>query len=147
MNLHPETRVIRLQRLTDVPTTVRTALRLAAGVAVWYVERLRLVDEQPMTVERLYLQTSLLPELTLTQASASLFKQIENEQTIGYASQELEAVSLTEPMAQLLEVDPGAPAFLAHTVTFSVDGYPILYDDSYYRSDKYTFHNILYRHH
>lgn len=147
MKRHPETQVLQLASVTTVPDTVRQALKLSDGKKVWQIERLRSVDGEPMTVEQLFVPIAVLPELTETQVINSLYQQIEQQLTIGYASQELEAVTLDEQISKLLGVESGTAAFLAHTVTFSVDGYPILYDNSYYRSDKYTFHNMLYRHH
>jgi len=147
MHLHPETRVLRLTKLTVVPEHVQAALQVAGDEPLWRIERLRLIDQQPMTVEQLYVRIATLPDLTISEASGSLYAQLEETLTIGYASQELEAILMDARIANLLTVPTGAAGFLSHAVTFSVDGYPILYDDSYYRSDKYTFHNILYRHH
>ena len=91
-----------------------------------------------MTHEQIYIKQKILPELTKTEAEGSLYQLIEQSLVIGYADQEF---------SQLLAAKVGSPAFLAHTTAYSVNGYPILYDDSHYRADKYTFHNILYRKH
>ena len=147
MNLRPETQVLQLKTVTKYPAVVAESLRLVEHEPLWRIERLRLVNEAPMTHEQIYIRQTTLPDLDATQATGSLYELIEAHTQIAYASQELEAIQLPEHIGGLLAVATGAPAFLAHTVAYSVDGYPILYDDSYYRSDKYTFHNILYRHH
>ena len=100
-----------------------------------------------MTHEQIYIKQKILPEITKTEAEGSLYQLIEQSLVIGYADQELEAVLLDQEFSQLLAAKVGSPAFLAHTTAYSVNGYPILYDDSHYRADKYTFHNILYRKH
>ncbi|MFC6200330.1 GntR family transcriptional regulator, LSA1692 subfamily [Lactiplantibacillus nangangensis] len=147
LHLEPTTQVLKLHVLTTYPKAIKAGLRLETAEPVWQIERLRLVDREPMTHEQIYIPRKLLPELTATKAQGSLYDLIETHLAIAYASQELEAIQLDEPTAKLLTVAPGSAAFLAHTIAFSVDGFPILYDDSNYRSDKYTFHNILYRHH
>lgn len=146
-HLDPTTQVLALQVLTTYPEAVKTGLRLETAEPVWKIERLRLVNHEPMTHEQIYIPKKLLPELTATKAQGSLYDLIEAHLAIAYASQELEAIQLDESTAKLLAATPGSAAFLAHTIAFSVDGFPILYDDSDYRSDKYTFHNMLYRHH
>ncbi|WP_125764205.1 GntR family transcriptional regulator, LSA1692 subfamily [Companilactobacillus hulinensis] len=147
MNLNPQTKVLSLTEVTDYPQVVANDLRLNKDDEIWKIERLRYVNDEPMTHEQIYLKEQLLPMLDEKQAEGSLYELIEQNISIAYASQELEAVQLDKKTSRLLETKESSPAFLAHTVAYSVDGYPILYDDSYYRSDKYTFHNILYRNH
>lgn len=146
-HLDVSTKVLDLRRTIVYPDYVEAKLDLVAQEPVWQIERLRLADHEPMTYEQIYLKQKVLPELTAHQAQGSLYKLIEQTMAIGYANQELESVLLDQATSQLLATQPGQPAFLAHTVAYSMDGYPILYDNSHYRADKYTFHNILYRGH
>lgn len=145
--LDVSTRVLDLRRTIVYPDYVEAKLDLVAQEPVWQIERLRFVDHEPMTHEQIYLKQRILPKLTAHEAQGSLYKLIEQTMAIGYANQELESVLLEDGISQLLETEVGKPAFLAHTVAYSMDGYPILYDNSHYRADKYTFHNILYREH
>ncbi|APX72979.1 GntR family transcriptional regulator [Companilactobacillus allii] len=145
LNLKVNTKVLSFEIISNYPKEIGRGLQLKEDEMVFRIERLRLIDSNPMTLENLYLRETLLPTLNEKQASESLYNLIELSNSIGYASQELEAIQLSAEVSKKLEVEDKLPAFLAHTITYSVDGYPILYDNSYYRSDKYTFHNILYR--
>ncbi|KHO13519.1 putative transcriptional regulator, GntR family [Latilactobacillus curvatus] len=145
--LDVSTRVLDLRRTIVYPDYVASKLDLAPQEPVWQIERLRMADGEAMTHEQIYLKQKILPELTAHEAQGSLYRLIEQTIPIGYANQELEAVVLEKGLSDLLETSPGQPAFLAHTVAYSMDGYPILYDNSHYRADKYTFHNILQREH
>ncbi|MCP8862462.1 GntR family transcriptional regulator [Latilactobacillus curvatus] len=139
--------MLDLRRTIVYPDYVASKLDLAPQEPVWQIERLRMADGEAMTHEQIYLKQKILPELTAHEAQGSLYRLIEQTIPIGYANQELEAVVLEKGLSDLLETSPGQPAFLAHTVAYSMDGYPILYDNSHYRADKYTFHNILQREH
>jgi len=146
-HLKSETVLISLKSTSNVNQIVKEQLKLANDESIWAVERLRLINEEPMTDESIFLKKRFAPDLNEHNATGSLFKMIEDYVNIAYASQELEAVLLNGRIGKLLQVDKHLPAFLAHTTSYTADGYPILYDESFYRSDKYTFHNILYRNH
>lgn len=146
-HMKPETIVLNLETAQEVPSLIKKQLQLQGDAPLWKLERLRLGNGEPLTHEEIYLQKRFVPDLTKETASASLFKMIERNVSIAYASQELEAVILEGRISKLLQNRSGEPTFLVHTTSYSADGYPILHDESYYRSDKYSFHNILYRHH
>lgn len=147
LHLDASTRVLDLRRAIVYPDYVASKLQLNEQEPVWQIERIRMADNEPMMHEQIYLKQRILPNLTAHEAQGSLYRLIEQEMPIGYAQQELEAVILEPGLSELLETTPGQPAFLAHTVAYSMDGYPIFYDNSHYRADKYTFHNILSRKH
>lgn len=146
-HIKPETVVLNLETAREVPSLIKKQLQLRGDESLWKLERLRLGNGEPLTHEEIYLQKRFVPDLTKENAATSLFKMIEKNISIAYASQELEAVILEGKVSELLKSKPGEPTFLAHTTSYSADGYPVLHDESYYRSDKYSFHNILYRHH
>lgn len=145
--LDVKTKILDLKLITTYPQHIKQKLDLVDQEPIWQITRLRFADQEPMTHEQIYIKQKILPELTKTEAEGSLYQLIEQSLVIGYADRELEAVLLDQEFSQLLAAKVGSPAFLAHTTAYSVNGYPILYDDSHYRADKYTFHNILYRKH
>ncbi|WP_125605424.1 GntR family transcriptional regulator, LSA1692 subfamily [Lapidilactobacillus bayanensis] len=145
--LNVSTKILDLNLMTEYPNYIQDKLDLMDNEPVWQISRLRFADHEPMTHEQIYIKQRILPELTIDEAEGSLYQLIEQTMVIGYADQELEAVLLDQDLSRLLATSTGSPAFFAHTTAYSVDGYPILYDDSHYRADKYTFHNILYRKH
>ena len=66
---------------------------------------------------------------------------------IAYSHQEVEAVLMDPDLAALLDGKKGDPILLVHSVTYTADAKPILYDISYYRADKYSFKSTLTRDH
>ncbi|AUI71052.1 GntR family transcriptional regulator, LSA1692 subfamily [Companilactobacillus alimentarius] len=146
-NLDSRTIVLDFHSIKRAPKKVIEKLNLNYEEPFWRIERLRLINKTPMTHELIFLRKKFVPKMKIDDAKESLFEIIEKSVPIAYADQDLEAVSIEKEMAQMLKIKENAPAFLAHTVSYSADGYPILFDESYYRADKYTFHNVLYRKH
>lgn len=137
--------LIKFEKLTSVPEEVQENLQLIEE-AVFHVKRLRFFDEDPMTIEEVFIKESLLDESALEKnLTGSIFKLIEEKSDISYSHQEIEAILATEELSHYLTVEQGQPLLLVHTTTYSATGQPILFDKSYYRADKYTFKNILHR--
>ena len=67
----PETKVLRFERLKvrEIPAAAFSALRLGESDSVYYFERLRLADGEPVILERRYLVGRFCPGLTKPQGS------------------------------------------------------------------------------
>ncbi|MFS7399264.1 GntR family transcriptional regulator, LSA1692 subfamily [Carnobacterium maltaromaticum] len=143
--LSSKTHVIEFELVESAPDSILKALELSEGDKLYHVKRLRLANDEPMTVEDMYIDEKYLPTINQELASQSLFGLIEKEADIAYSHQEVEAVLVNEEISQLLDVSIGDPMLLVHSVTYSVTGKPLLHDTSYYRADKYTFKNTLHR--
>lgn len=107
--------------------------------------RRRFWDDDPMTIEEVVLCHEYVAGKQAKDFEGSLFAILEQQVDIAYAHQEIEATAADERLAALLDQKLNAPLLVSHTVTFTSDGKPILYDQSYYRSDKYSFKSTLMR--
>lgn len=142
-----KTEVIDLVLLTasEVPQKIGEALELNPQEEVYHLVRLRSFDNEPMTVEELYIREMYLPNITKEQVEGSVFKLIEEQIEIAYSHQEIAAMLVSDKLSLLLEVPIGEPVLKVNSITYSITATPILYDRSYYRADKYTFKNTLHR--
>lgn len=137
--------IIEFNQSDEIPQEIASKLQLKKE-SIFHIKRLRYFDDEPMTIEDLYIRRSFLPkDLIEKDIEGSIFKLIETMIDIAYSHQEIEAVLVTDELSEFLKVPVGDPLLLVHTVTYSASGVPILLDDSYYRADKYTFKNILHR--
>lgn len=137
--------VINFEIVTNLPDEVKKKLQVE-NESIYRIKRLRYFDEDPMTIEEIYIRTSFLPkDITEKDIEHSIFSLISEQIDISYSHQEIEAVLVTKELSEYLDVPLGDPLLLVHTVTYAASGIPILYDNSYYRADKYTFKNILHR--
>lgn len=139
------TEVISFKTLKTVPETILKALKLTKGQPVKELIRRRMYDEEPMTVEKLYLPELTVEGLTAKDFEGSLFQLLEEKIEIAYSHQEIEAILVTKELEKWLAVPLGSPLLQVDSLTYTKDAAPILYDRSYYRADKYTFKNTLIR--
>lgn len=145
----PRTKVLSCELATRIPEKVTAFFGEERAnnhlEPLLHLSRLRFLENEPMTVEDLYLPQRYLPVVSDELLEGSLFRELEKQVEIGYSHQEVEAVLADEQLTQLLHLPEGAPLLLVHSLTYSPDGRPILYDTSFYRADKYTFRNTLQR--
>jgi len=140
---------VMIETVKELPIEIGQLFGDYAKEPIVYLVRLRYFDDEPMTVENLYVLKRYLQEdtaeLTKAQLESSLYQVIEANIEIGYSHQEVEAVKSPADIAKLLQVPQEEPMLLVHSMTYSASAKPILYDTSYYRADKYTFKNTLVR--
>jgi GntR family transcriptional regulator len=141
----PETKVLRFERLKgrEMPATAFSALRLKESDSVYYFERLRLADDEPVILERRYLVGRFCPGLTKLQLNGSLYELLTHRYGLAItgADQVIRAVSLSAEDAESLHLAVGSAALLVHAV--GQTGEPLWLEDTLYRADRYEFHNAL----
>lgn len=141
----PRTEVIGVY-VIDYDEKLWSELESKATETIINVNRIRYLDDLPMTVEDLYIRQKFLPDdLKEEDFEQSIFDLIEQKIDIAYSHQEIEAILVDKTMSIAFEIEVGNPMFRATSNVFSVTGVPIMHDISYYRSDEYTFSNTLIR--
>ena len=136
---------LTLLQLDELPEKIAESLKLEPKEKVYHLTRLRSFDNEPMTIEELYIREIYLPHVTKKEVKGSVFELIEQRIEIAYSHQEIAAIVVPEQLSSLLNVAIGEPVLKVNSITYSVTATPILYDRSYYRADKYTFKNTLHR--
>ncbi|NUR26713.1 MAG: GntR family transcriptional regulator [Catenulispora sp.] len=115
-------------------------LRLAPSARILRVKRLRLVDDEPMSVETLYLPAHLVPGLTSEDLERhSFYGLLESRYQISVASavQTIEPTALNTDEAALLHVPEYDPALLFERVTEDEHGRVVEFAHAVYRRDRY----------
>ena len=122
---------------------VRQALRVGEGEPLYYFERLRLADGEPVILERRHLVTRFCPGLTKAELKGSLYSLLTQKHglPITAADEVIAAVNLSADDARLLRVPAGAAALRVRAVGHAEA--PLWLEDTLYRSDRYEFHNAL----
>lgn len=143
-----KTKIIECTIADQMPEKVKQAFGKYADEKIIHLVRQRFLEDEPMTVEDIYVLQRYVSESSIEQLEEqSLFSEIEKNIEIGYSHQEVEAILVTEDLSRLLNVEVGQPLLLVHSLTYSPSAKPILYDTSFYRADKYTFKHTLQRKH
>ncbi|RHA37815.1 GntR family transcriptional regulator [Cellulomonas rhizosphaerae] len=128
------------------PQMVRR-LQLAPAALVLRVVRLRLVDGEPMAIERLHLPHDRVTGLEPSDMVSGSFYQLLRERfavDVRSAVQTLEATVTDETEARLLAVPVHFPALMIERTTRDVDGHIVEFVRSIYRSDRYQVTSELH---
>lgn len=139
--LDPTSRLITLASArADVEVADRLAI--APGTRVVHLVRLRLVDDEPMAVERTYLAAARFPRLRqhLTRLG-SLYAAFEEAYGVRLrdADETIETALASPEEAALLGVDTGLAMLLLSRHSFDLEGRPVEWGRSVYRGDRYKF--------
>jgi GntR family transcriptional regulator len=142
---HPETRVLHFDTLeaSDAGQEIQEALQLGPDGRLFYFERLRLADGEPLSLERRHVNAASCPGLTRGQVKGSLYALFAQNygMRVTAAEQAIQAVSLSDQEASQLRVPKGSAALRLRAVGYT--GSPLWLEDTLYRGDRYEFHNAV----
>lgn len=141
----PGTRILSASLLKAIPD-ISTKLQVSPGELLTRIERLRLADGEPMSIEESYLVDRYCPNLLdLDYARDPLRAILERQYGIRLvnAKQVIRAIPAPTNLAHLLEIKPLAPLLYIERVSFSQAAIPVEFLRIYYRADRYSLFNEL----
>lgn len=144
--LEPSTRVLSA-RLIPASKDIAERLQVPIGEPLACVERLRLADSKPMSIEESYLVHRFCPDvLQHDYARQPLREILERDYSIRLvnAKQVIRAIPAPTNLAEFLEVHPRSPLLFIERLSFSQTGIPIEFLRIYYRADRYSLYNELH---
>jgi len=122
-------------------------LGIATGDEMVRIERLRLADGEPMSVEESYLVHAYCPDiLRLHDFSEEPLREcLERAYDIRLvgARQSIRAIAATAGLAGLLCIEAAAPLLHIQRVSFSQYNVPVEFLRVYHRGDRYVLYNEL----
>jgi GntR family transcriptional regulator len=141
----PGTRVL-FSSLVAAPKDIAERLLVEPGEELARLERLRLADDEPMSIEESHLVHRYCPGvLGGDYASNPLREALERDHGIRLvrAKQIIRAVLATRRLADLLAVKIRAPLLYVERISYSQQNTPIEFLRTYYRADRYSLYNEL----
>lgn len=141
-----ETRVLSLDQLRP-PSYIAAALELKGDMPVYELQRLRLADGAPASIQINYLPVVLCPKLEDNDLSSSLYRLLETRYGLRLwtGKETLRARGATSHEAHLLDIKEGAPVMHTERITYAANGVPVEYLDAVWRGDRYDFKVTLTR--
>ena len=143
--LKPQTEVLS-SGLMPAPENIAKVLQIEPGEELAHLERLRLADGEPMSIEESYLVHRYCPGV-LEQDYARNPLRVALEKKYGirlvYARQSIRAISAPRSLAEKLSIQPNGAILYIERVSFSEQGVPIEFLRLYHRGDRYVLHNEL----
>ncbi len=134
----------RVIRQAQMPATPEAAQRLGIppGHPVIEIVRLRLIDDLPIAHESRTLALELCPQLLEEDVETQSIHDLllhKYRLPLLKASYTIEVVVLEGPEAELLEAEPGTPAFLVDRLTYTTGLRPAVWLRQLFRGDRYRF--------
>ncbi|MCF6386614.1 GntR family transcriptional regulator [Mycobacterium sp. MBM] len=131
------TRVLSTRITTPDPAT-QTALGLGAGDYVTEIQRVRLADGSPISLELAQFPADRFPGLLDKQLGGSLYEILEAHYGLaaGQAVERIQAVNATNNEATLLGIKPRAALLLITRVTHDQQGRPYEFSRDLFRGDR-----------
>ncbi|WP_420645076.1 GntR family transcriptional regulator [Candidatus Leptofilum sp.] len=143
----PVSQVLK-QAVIPANAKVAAALQLDPETPVIQIDRLRYVDDEPIVLVTTYLPHALCPgliEADLTHRSLYDYLESAYDLEIARGRRMLEAIVASEHVAELLEVNEGAPLISLESVSYLEDGTPLEYYHALHRGDRSMFEVELIR--
>lgn len=113
-------------------------LGLDEGELVLEVIRLRLADEQPVSLERARFPADRFPGLLDRSLSGSIYELLETEYglRVGEAEERIEVIGAAAADARSLEVRPGTPLISIARTAWTAEGQPFEHSRDLFRADR-----------
>jgi GntR family transcriptional regulator len=141
------TRFLR-SRFEPADRRVAEALGLTVPTEVFVLERLRLVDGEPVSFQASYLPAALGTEVSRADLAVTPLRQVLTFKLgleIAAARETVSAVPLDRRAARELGCRPGIAAFRSDRVSVGADGAPIVYDRVFIPGDRFRItRNLKY---
>ena len=137
----PGTEVISINQV--VPRShIRSSLDLDDHEKVWEVQRLRLANGEPISLQRAFLPVKFMPDLVKKDLTSSLFSLWQDTYHIQIrdAEQTIRTRTATSEEAELLQTSDCDPIFEITRVTYDSNNVPFEYLISIWRGDRYDFY-------
>jgi GntR family transcriptional regulator len=133
--------------LVQAPETIAEKLEVEPGVELARLERLRLADGEPMSIEESYLVHRYCPGvLQGDYASNPLREALDKDHGIRLvrAKQIIRAILAPRDLAELLSIQPRSALLYIERVSHSQHNTPVEFLRIYYRGDRYVLYNELH---
>lgn len=123
-------------------------LRIAPGADVYVLQRVRTLDEVPISVDFSVITASLCPGIRMADIQdASLYDLLESRFGIKIVRSDylLQAAAADVETSRLLLMSPGAPVLIGKDTVICEPERPLMISTSFYRGDRYQFRTSLFR--
>ncbi|MGL5721452.1 MAG: GntR family transcriptional regulator [Brevinema sp.] len=111
---------------------VAKVLQIKESDLVYFVRRLRLLDDEPINYEIGYMPVKMFPDLSISVMENSKYNYVEHDRNMPIKGSTLvfEPVIITPELAELLQLEHGTPVLKVETISQLKDGRFFEYTES-----------------
>ncbi len=134
-------RVVQIREV-PAPAHVAACLNIKSGSPVVYMERVRLGNNEPLSLDVSYMPIDIGHRISKEDlVNNPIFSLLENKYQIalGEANYMIEASVANEDIARQLEINPGDPVLLIERRSYATDGRPLMQERLHYRGDRMRY--------
>ncbi len=136
------TKILKKEIISDVPSEIKEKLHLGEKDKVFYLERLRFMDDKPVSIQANYINYSLTKDIMdinlVSKPLGVIFYENFSIET-GYAKDIVSVSTAKEDIAKILNVKKGCPLLELKGVTYTVDDIPYKYTKAIYNGNIFEF--------
>ena len=146
LGMHADTTVLKNEPCTSIPQYFVNR-GVDADQPSIYIERLRMIDHEPVVIDRDFLLTPPIDEIPQKVAENSLYDYIEGELglDISYASKEITVEKADDEVAAQLKLTGDQLVVVVRSLSFLNDTTLFQLTESYHRPDKFKFSDFARR--
>ena len=125
-------------KITAPDHIAQTSLRIGAGDFVVEIQRVRLADGSPISLELAQFPAEAFPGLLEKQLGGSLYEILESDYGLvtSHADERIEAVNATQDEASLLAIEPGSALLLITRIAYDQNDVPCEFSRDLFRGDR-----------
>ena len=139
--LAPGAKVINIEQ-RPVEAAIAKQLKVPVLTPVYYVLRLRMINQEPVMLEQLWVPVGCFPRLESHDLNdRSVYEIMESEYGVSMTSAQrsLEPVVASEFEAELLGIETGAPLMMERRLGFDQNADCVEFSKDLYRGDRFRF--------
>lgn len=143
--LVPSSRVIHFEKIVP-DEEIRSKLKLKEDEMVYFLNRLRLANDEPMALEYCYLPEKYFSGLTkYNMIECSLYTLMKEEYNINfnYMKQNIKAINLNKKDAEMLLGKTKGFGLVSFKKIYNEDENPVEYTKTIYHHERYSFDTII----
>jgi GntR family transcriptional regulator len=133
----------RKTQVGEFPETVANHLKVGKEEEVFFIKRVRLFEKKPALLDRRVVRARFCPDLDEAMLNGSLISGLENRFGLYITGwdQRIQAVSINQEEAQLLNMKPGDACLSFKAVGLLEDNSPLWYEWSLFHGRHFIFSN------
>ena len=133
--------------MIDAPLAIAQQLKIEPGEKVYYVRRIRMIDDSPILIENSYIPVAIFPWLSVGNLERSKFNYFKKECniTILESHRSYTPVLATREQAELLQVPQNSLLLRVQSISYAHNNTIVDLSDIYQNTNKYNVKHITRR--
>lgn len=143
----PGARLIEYQMSFDVDENTKEKLELEDSEFVHIIKRVRTADGEPVALDIDRISSKIGEKFEVEKLKDSIYSYFEGSLNlkISHSDFTIKSSVATKEIAKYLNIELGDPILYIKHITYTKDGMPFEYCQTYYRADKYSLNIRAYR--